>query len=326
MASAISPYKRSVFFLAFTFLTVFIFSYRPLWIKRVGSVDDSDSIPFSGEIVKRGPLGILEMVASLYDVQVEGIFPKAWQAERLNGATPKPPPFCPIMFNDKYKLIYLKSPKTAGSTIMSYFGNCAGNRATDRCFENFQIANSSQVQHLLDVWHDYYVFSFTRNVLLRAISQFQYLTSFMHGDCSVSWDEFCKDPYILGDVCASKSCCIQSGVHQYLHVIPQTNCLLTTTQELAMDYLGRVEHFDDDFAALVNILNTRSNVPSLPNALPDKKNYNESPCQANRKLLYNVTNTADNPCDKMDFFRNSHAHCYTRITSFFAEDIDQLVA
>ena len=50
-------------------------------------------------------------------------YPIAWREPRLRGAhTPAPFKWCAVMFNDKYRIIYLKCPKTAGTPLIFYFG------------------------------------------------------------------------------------------------------------------------------------------------------------------------------------------------------------
>jgi GH25 family lysozyme M1 (1,4-beta-N-acetylmuramidase) len=87
-----------------------------------------------------------------------------------------------------------------------------------------------------------------------------------------------------------------------------------------------VEHFDDDFAELVSILNARPGVPSLPPVQPVKANYNASPCDAHhRKLFWQLRNGTENPCDKMELYQGQHSHCYTSITKFYADDLALLM-
>lgn len=197
----------------------------------------------------------------------------------------------------------------------------------------------------------------------------QYLSTFVReepGCPRVSWDDYCVDPFVLGDVCqaeATRVCCTQTAEHQYVHASPQTNCFTTQQGRSALDWLGRVEHFEEDFAALIKLLNRRKNgAPKLPtNVLPTKANYNASPCKAGgaagsaaagadagggegsgsgagpadegaggsiarRRLRWgwDVRNDTENPCDKNDFFRGSHAHCYAAIMSFYGEDMELL--
>jgi hypothetical protein len=206
--------------------------------------------------------------------------------------------------------------------------------------------NASNIAHIAAAWNDYFVFGFSRNPLRRAISQYQYLSTFISPECSdtPSWDAFCADPFVLGDLCAdrnrSERCCTEMTVdeaeHHYLHASPQANCFTTLDGRLALDWLGRVENFEDDLAELLRILNSRPGVPKIPARPPRKANYNASPCepgggssqlnnQAHRRLAWQVRNGTANPCDKMELFRGRHAACYTGVTSFFQEDIALLM-
>ena len=42
---------------------------------------------------------------------------------------------------------------------------------------------------------------------------------------------------------------------------------------------------------------------------------------ASRRLRWNVRDGMENPCDKNDFFRGQHKHCYAAVTNFYAEDL-----
>lgn len=80
------------------------------------------------------------------------------------------------------------------------------------------------------------MFSFFRNILARALSQYHYLSQFIDSWPLASWDEFCSDPFVLGDLvqqanAAGQRCCSQSAEHQYVHVLPQAHCFTTATNE-----------------------------------------------------------------------------------------------
>jgi len=96
---------------------------------------------------------------------------------RQLGEKPDPPlPICTMAVNHRYKLIYLKTPKAAGTTAMAYFTTCGADKAAkDYCltYVDFNSVNQTEVQRLLASWEDYFVFTFVRNPLSRAISQYQ---------------------------------------------------------------------------------------------------------------------------------------------------------
>ena len=76
----------------------------------------------------------------------------------------------------------------------------------------------------------------------------------------------------LGDVCSSESsCCAHGELHGYSHSTPQSYCLLDSASHLAVDWVGRVEAFEQDFAELLDQLNARPGVPSLPLLPPPER-------------------------------------------------------
>ncbi|KAI7836697.1 hypothetical protein COHA_009473 [Chlorella ohadii] len=267
-------------------------------------------------------------------------------------APPFPSKWCAAMFNVKYKLIYLKCPKAAGNTLVSLFGNCEVD-AVDTCLKYVDLANTSEVQHVVSKWQDYFVFSFSRNILARALSQYHYLSQFIDSWPLASWDEFCSDPFVLGDLvqqanAAGQRCCSQSAEHQYVHVLPQAHCFTTATNESAVDWLGRVEHFEDDVEELFQLLNARSDLPQLPapgnvtvvNAaergsctqrrrqrrLLGGGRGSSGGSGSSRQLAGEPRNSTFNPCDPMDYFRGPYAHCLDGLARFFAEDVSFLQA
>ncbi|PRW20519.1 DNase I [Chlorella sorokiniana] len=299
-----------------------------------------------GRLVKAGPQPSLEAIAkggSWCERSYADGCP--WLRERLEGSAPPfPSKWCAAMYNDKYQLIYLKCPKTAGNTLVAHFGNCDGD-AVDTCLKYLNIGNTSEVQHVVSKWQDYFVFGFSRNILARAISQYRYLAHFVNADWPLAaWDEFCTDPFVLGDMvqqadAAGQQCCSQSAEHQYVHVLPQAHCFTTATNEPAVDWLGRVEHFAGDVAELFQLLNSRPGVPKLPvPAAVDSINMAEpAHCTQRRSqrsllgggsggggggraLAYHLRNGTFNPCDQLDYFRDRHAHCLKGLARFLAED------
>ncbi len=62
---------------------------------------------------------------------------------------------------------------------------------------------------------------------------------------------------------SARPCCVPNARHHYQHASPQAHCLTTASGSLAVDWVGRVEAFEDDLAALVDLLNARPGVPQL---------------------------------------------------------------
>jgi hypothetical protein len=209
-------------------------------------------------------------------------------------------------------------------------------------------------------------------VLTRSISQYLYLASFMEPSCVPTWEEFCEDPFVLGDACKghfepdeSDECCKApaSGVHQYGHVSiltklahswegptscvasitrlsrmclqvhPQADCFVTEEGETAVDFIGRVESFHEDFSSLIDLMNERVDAPKLPPPGRLQKNTGSSRCtpagrssgNSTRRLLDRPPSPAVSYCDKMDFFRGPHASCYSSLLSFYGDDVRLLM-
>lgn len=105
-----------------------------------------------GLLKKNGPLGVLAMAGSGRTYE-ELCYPVPWREARLRGVKERLPAKCSsIMFNDKYKLIYVKCPKTAGNTLVSYFIDCSHNHAADRCLQLLDFNNATMVSSRLKLF------------------------------------------------------------------------------------------------------------------------------------------------------------------------------
>ncbi|KAL4434487.1 hypothetical protein ABPG75_000928 [Micractinium tetrahymenae] len=242
--------------------------------------------------------GYLEAAAHAQHGEAVPLFPPDWVKARLGGQQSAPPPLrvAHIMLSDRYKLIYVKCTKTAGSSLVRAFTDTlcdCQEGAPCGCLGFVNYTDPAAVQHAIDSWDDYFVFPFSRNVLRRAVSQYQYLTQLFDPACPVlSWDQYCHDPYLLADMCgtrtpkpsprAGRPCCLPSPAHHYEHASPQAHCLTTEDGCTAVDWVGRVESVEEDLAALVELLNSRPGVPKLKMPHPGQLghvNVNTGTCQ-----------------------------------------------
>lgn len=127
-----------------------------------------------GRLEKKGPLASLAMVGEGW-TKAQLCYPAEWRQARLRGIKQRPPSrWCAILWNHKYKVIYIKNPKTAGTTLASnYFTECGADGATDTCLRLFNYSRPKNVRRMLKAWNQYFVFTFSRNILSRSISQYQ---------------------------------------------------------------------------------------------------------------------------------------------------------
>lgn len=130
---------------------------------------------------------------------------------------------CRLYFNHAYKAMFIRTAKTGSTTIIeSIFPPCLYNPKVPHCMERVADTNMT-AQEVAALWEKYTVFTFTRNVWTRAISQYQYLVHFVKGreECRhVKWDEYCKDPLAIGEVCRENAeCCTKKWTHQDWHMV-----------------------------------------------------------------------------------------------------------
>ena len=67
-------------------------------------------------------------------------------------------------------------------------------------------------------------------------------------DCKVEWKDFCVDPWTQAEELHNKGCSKRSKSYLYFHMMDQYHCFRTATGKWAVDFIGRVEHTNDDWA------------------------------------------------------------------------------
>ena len=191
-----------------------------------------------------------------------------------------------LLVNDKYKIIFLKNTKTAGTSLMLAFGKLEGD--CDTCLRHVR---ADEEPELLQTYRDYFVFTIIRNPFDRAVSSYEYILSIR----TKFWDpldedraarcppptfqEFCERPYILALQDLTSRCYTDQEKaraghpigqnHDFVHVEPMSKCLLSETGKPAFDYAIRMDRIRDDFEDMrLHHLNTperrKNGVPDLP--------------------------------------------------------------
>ncbi|KAI8473635.1 MAG: hypothetical protein J3K34DRAFT_518755 [Monoraphidium minutum] len=238
---------------------------------------------------------------------------------------PKLPfPGCHVFLNTKYKMIYVRSPKSASSSIMDELGECT-NRHTRGFNSSYCLAmhNSwehyfyrhGQMKNVTEMWKDYFVFGFVRNPWKRAYSLFKYMQSdgcmpnekLKDPYClSTKWANFCKDPWGTTDVMHHAGCIKRSKSYMYFHMMDQYHCLVTDTGDWAVDYIGRVEHLNDDWAEVMTEVNKRRD-PSV------------EPVPINALIPKNIRASRSSK----DPYSGDNAHCLDAVSRWHACDIEK---
>ena len=116
-----------------------------------------------------------------------------------------------VYVSHKYKVVYLRQPKSSSSTILAAMHQsfCDGRKkCLDEELTRFKHPNAQ-------VWRDYFVFTVVRNPYARMVSAYNMMSSYLkikrgHGvgkKCQVSFEEFAFDSYSMRAVCATQNCC-----------------------------------------------------------------------------------------------------------------------
>lgn len=95
---------------------------RGLQPARAPHLELESGTPVHGRLRKWGPIPVLLELAAGHS-WANLSYREAWAMQRLSGVRPPPPAkVCTVMYNHKYKLIFLKCPKTAGNTLVGWAG------------------------------------------------------------------------------------------------------------------------------------------------------------------------------------------------------------
>ena len=216
-----------------------------------------------------------------------------------------------LLINDHYHLIFIKSTKTAGTSLLKAFHKLGGylyrpvpvnginssmrmtvvDKLGQSCPTCLRHANTEEEASLQAKFRDYFVLTVARNPFDRAVSSYEYLLRLRQrhwrrsdqkraARCKApSFQEFCQRPYVIGLQDREKGCYTQEEKlraqlplgeqHDFVHVEPLAQCLLTEGGRPAFDYALRMDSLQADFEDMrLNHLNSRERlargVPPFP--------------------------------------------------------------
>lgn len=111
--------------------------------------------------------------------------------------------------------------------------------------------------------------------------------------------------------------------------------MVTEDGELALDFLGRVEAFEEDFAALLAHLNARPGLPRLPPPGEEMETINvQTRCAsggdgsnqaAPQEQGEDEVAAGSEGCGVMQYFSGRHAACLDGVLAVYAEDVRLLL-
>eukprot|EP01025_Chloroclados_australasicus_P023898 TRINITY_DN24081_c0_g1_i6.p1 TRINITY_DN24081_c0_g1~~TRINITY_DN24081_c0_g1_i6.p1 ORF type:complete len:370 (+),score=11.61 TRINITY_DN24081_c0_g1_i6:82-1110(+) len=178
---------------------------------------------------------------------------------------------CQVFISHKYKLIYVKNAKTGGSSLVNNFGrtcNRWNDTTTNReCISGAFRKPGDPLQEIPNqefaekIWQEYFVFTGIRNPFSRAASAYSYLlgrrqefnTHQLDGCQNPQFSDYCKAPYVIG-MQTEQNECIDNKMHDYLHVESESQCVRTPDGKLVVDFILSMEHLQDDYENLMEVL------------------------------------------------------------------------
>jgi hypothetical protein len=198
------------------------------------------------------------------------------------------------MISHKHKIIFVHIPKTAGSSINSFFhpnvkfhfkisdydrlfGWCPKRRIHMQHATSKQLLETELISE--EVWNSYYKFSFIRNPWDRAYSDFLWIKNF--AKVRGSFEEYlnCKGKF--------KSILTDNSNNSYLgdHVLKQS-VFFNLKGKYALDFVGRFEFFSEDIKKILNEVNITEHFNMNLNKSKKKYNhYSKFYTNSNKKLV-----------------------------------------
>ena len=135
-------------------------------------------------------------------------------------------------------------------------------------------------------------------------------------ECGLDWRRFCANPYASVANLTAQHCTFRSFRSNMWHAFDQTHCLVTPDGAgWGVDFIGRVEHLDEDWAEVVKHINARRPAGARP--VPD------GPLDAVNVKPGNISRPyGDGGGD--DGSSSPFGHCLDAVTRWYACDVERL--
>lgn len=183
---------------------------------------------------------------------------------------PDPFPRCWVHVNHHYKFIWVKLPKTGGSSLQHHIPYGCGNSEivpnpvnSPFCSRRAWFEERLELEDAKAWWKEYFVFSVIRNPYSRFASGYGFINRSIPKKSQPRFDEVCRDPFLQSENCVKDKSCTRS-VHNVHHIQTQGSCLFSMEGGMAVDYIGLTETLDDDYQIIATEINKRLTKKNLP--------------------------------------------------------------
>eukprot|EP01026_Neomeris_dumetosa_P042251 TRINITY_DN3515_c0_g1_i11.p1 TRINITY_DN3515_c0_g1~~TRINITY_DN3515_c0_g1_i11.p1 ORF type:complete len:455 (-),score=26.64 TRINITY_DN3515_c0_g1_i11:186-1550(-) len=254
---------------------------------------------------------------------------------------------CGVFINHKFKFIFVKNTKVAGTSIMEYFGwqcNTKNYKNTDNCFQKPDKNNIPNAFVARKIWKQYFVFTSARNPFTRAASAYNYLLArretqlnnnrnnnnnnnnilnIQNKQCeNPSFKQFCWAPHSIG-IQTRQYNCINNHQHDFYHVEDQAHCLKTLGGQFAIDYIISMENLQEDFQKLIQILQQRINTMNNSNknsSNNSNNNYFFDKTSTKLKQLQKGPLTQERDSYVVQMFESCGQQCINNLREYYKND------
>eukprot|EP01023_Acetabularia_acetabulum_P031399 TRINITY_DN29505_c0_g1_i7.p1 TRINITY_DN29505_c0_g1~~TRINITY_DN29505_c0_g1_i7.p1 ORF type:complete len:315 (+),score=33.31 TRINITY_DN29505_c0_g1_i7:1-945(+) len=212
---------------------------------------------------------------------------------------PVPHHSCVVHISHKYKFIYVGIPKTGYKTTTELFRKQVCNGETKGCFENIltlKLTRQQYAKYLNEYFTFTFVRNpYNRAASAYFMMSKHFLKNPKLQKCAPEFQNFCRDPYKLKEMCDVYTqqkwqkqvqnyqnisnnnydndnnnhdedlpcCCIVNDLlyQDFLdqHFMPQAPCVFDNNGNSMVDFVGRLEFYEEDLGVILSELNRRYN-------------------------------------------------------------------
>lgn len=199
--------------------------------------------------------------------------------------------------NDFYEFLFIHVPKCAGTRIESFFG---------RNYDNIHIHKYIEIEyekyhrkHMtlknyeeflgIETLNKMFKFSFVRNPFSLLVSSYNYNINsrnvFWNGSNDKKIKEKITFKSYLNSLLKSKNREIENKLHK-LNTQPYSINKWILGNETELDFIGKVENFDNDFKKVCDIINIRYKKLGKINDNKEKVNYKDYYDDDDKRIVY----------------------------------------
>lgn len=184
-------------------------------------------------------------------------------------------------FNDADKVIFIHVPKAAGSSIEKALFSTRG-EVGHHGAEEYLLADAEKFRR-------YFTFAFVRNPLDRFVSAYEYLAQGGRNRFDEAWMRQQIEPYpgFKSFVMRLKDPSQRKTILAWMHFKPQHRFVCDDTDKIMVDFLGKYENIEQDFATVASHLGLNNTLPH-ENATANRRDYRTYYDEETRQVIEEV--------------------------------------